>query len=138
MMDIEGAIYQRLISDAAITSRVNVYRGAPAVFTFSPVPDEAALPYIVVNPVSDIPLDTLAENGRQVVRDIACYVPNTGSVEPITRLSEAVRARFHRQVVTLDGYTNFLTSIVGLITAPTDRTVFGRIISVRFSLRQNP
>lgn len=137
-MNIEGAIYQRIIGDGAITSLLNIYRGAPPVFTFAPVPDDAQLPYIIVNPVADIPLDTLAENGRQVTRDIACYVPNTGSVTPITTLSELVRARFHRSLITVDGYTNFLTSIAGVLTAPTDRTVFGRIISVRFSLRQNP
>jgi hypothetical protein len=137
-MNIEGAIYQRLVSDIDVTSRINVYRGAPAVFTFSPIPDDAQFPYVVVNAVSDVPLDTLVENGRQVTRDIACYVPNTGSATPITELSEAVRARFHRSFITVDGYTNFITTIVGVLTAPTDRTAFGRIVSVRFSLRQNP
>lgn len=136
-MNIEGAIYQRILGDSAITSLLNIYRNNPAVFTYSPVPDDAQLPYIVVNPVADIPLDTLSETGRQVTRDIACYVPNTGSTIPITTLSELVRARFHISLIPVDGYTNFLTSIVGIITAPTDRTVFGRIISVRFSLRQN-
>lgn len=136
-MNIEGAIYTRLLGDSQLTAMLNVYRNNPAVFTFAPVPDDAMLPYIVVNPVSDVPLDTLAEMGRQVTRDIACYAPNTGSPIQVTTLSERVRTLFHQQIILVDGYTNFLTSVTGLLTAPTDRTVFGRIVSVRFSLRQN-
>jgi hypothetical protein len=135
-MNIEGAIYTRLLGDSPLTAMLSVYRSNPAVFTFAPVPDDASLPYIIVNPVADVPLDTLAETGRQVTRDIACYAPNTGSPVDITNISERVRALFHQQIILVDGYTNFLTSVTGLNTAPTDRTVFGRIVSVRFSLRQ--
>ncbi len=135
-MDLESAIYARLTGDYRLTERLSVYRNAPAVFTESPVPDDVAFPYVVVTSVSDVPLDTLAETGRSVVRDFGCYARFTGSTQYLGQITERVRHLFHRQKVEVEGYSNFITQVIGINVAPSDRTVAGRIVSVRFSLRK--
>jgi hypothetical protein len=91
---------------------------------------------VVINPVSDVPLDTLAEEGRLIVRDIGCYAPAQGTTIIINQITERVRALFHRKPLTMEGYGNFIATVQGVLVAPTDRTVIGRIVSVRFSLRK--
>lgn len=136
-MNLDAGIYNHLAGDFDLTSMLNLYKDHPAIFVESPVPDEVLLPYVVVNSVSDVPLDTLAEEGRQVTRDIACYARYTGSSLEITTITERVRELFHRQQITVSGYSNFITTVAGVNIAPTDRTVVGRIVSVRFSLEKN-
>lgn len=135
-MDIEGAIYTHLTGDSTLTGMLAVYRNAPAVFMESPVPDDARRPFVVINSVSDVPLDTLAEEGREVIRDIGCYADYTGSQGPVLAITERVRELFHHRTVAVNGYSNFITTVSGIILAPTDRTISGRIVSVRFSLRK--
>ncbi len=136
-MNLEAAIYDYLAADFRLTDQLKTYRSAPAIFTESSIPEDADFPYVVVNSVSDVPLDTLAEEGRQVVRDIGCYCEYTGSSQQVNQIAERVRALFHRQSIPVDGYSNYITTIVGMILAPTDRNVVGRIVSVRFSLEKN-
>jgi hypothetical protein len=136
-MRLERALYEYMAADFDLTNQLNLYQSAPAIFTDT-VPEEAEFPFIVVNSVSDVPLDALVEEGRQVVRDFACYAANRGSTQQVVQITERLRALFHRQSVPVDGYSNFITTIVGISQAPTDRTVIGRIVSVRFSLRKLP
>lgn len=135
-MDLDASLYAYLAADAPLLGLLATYRSAPAIFTEPPVPDDADLPYIVINSISDVPFDTLAEEGRNVIRDIGCYARFTGSSAPIIAIAERVRSLLHSQTILVPGYANIVTSVVGVANAPTDRTVSGRIVSTRFLLRK--
>lgn len=127
------AIYSRLREDATLTALLSTYDGRPAIFTVDPAPGDAELPYIVTaGHVSDVPWDTKTTRGRDIRRDIRCYAAATGSMVQIESIAEKVRKLFHRQKIPVEGYNNVFTSCTGPIIGPTDGTVYGLIVTVRF------
>lgn len=136
-MNLTSAFYDVLAGDATLVSLLSTYESNPAIFTVDPAPGDATLPYIVAaGHVADVPFDTKTEEGREVTRDVRCYDAADGSSVTVEAMAERVRALFHRQTFTIDGFGVIVSECTGPIVA--DETVgeiggdaYGRIVSVR-------
>lgn len=130
------AIFNRLIADTSLTSKVAVYKGHPAVFTIDPVPANAVLPYVVVSgPTSDVPFDTKTTEGREMLVDVRCYTDDNGSKALVEEIAERVRELFHRQKIEVTGYDNLITICNGPIFMSEDGA-YGMIVTIRFKLER--
>lgn len=127
--------YDVLVGDATLAGLLATYGGAPAIFTGATVPEDAVLPYLVsVAAVADEPADTKNSTGREIVRDIACYAPATGSATAVAAIAERVRGLFHRQTFAVPGYVTEIVDASGPVAADED-DAYGRIVTVRAVLR---
>jgi hypothetical protein len=137
MSILTKTFYDALIGDAELVALISQYEGLPAVFTTDPAPDSAAPPYVVTaGEVSQEPSDTKTTLGRTIMRDVRCYAPDGGSAETIEAIAERVRAIFHRQELSIDGYTWILSDVTGPIVAD-ERDAYGRILTVEVVAREN-
>ena len=134
----EDAIRDVLVADSTLTAMLSTFtpRGggtaAPAIFTQDPVPENAALPYVVVaGPISDEPFDAKGEPlGRDALIDIRCYTARTGSVSVVTQIASRVRTLLHRQEVAVTGLAWIETILSGPIKQDEDET-YGRVLNAR-------
>lgn len=132
-MSVSKTLYDALIADSDVAAQADSYLGSPAVFT-AEVPEDAPDTFIHLSRgnVSDLPFDTKTWIGREIVRDVYCYGPDTGSDVAIDNLAEAVRAVLHRASFSL-GSGTIICEAGGPIIAPTGENVVGRVVSVRIT-----
>lgn len=136
MRAVKDGYHARIVGISAITSRLASYRGAPAVFTRSPVPSDASFPFVVIrDSLSDDPFDTKTTIGREVVNDIGIYTDANGNPELVEDIAERIRDAVHRNPVTVSGYGSFIAIAIGPVEAPTDDDdrVYGRIVQARLT-----
>lgn len=137
MSILTSAFYDKMANDATLTAMLAMYNGNPAIFTTDPAPGDATLPYIVsAGEVAQSPLDTKNSLGREALRDIRIYAPALGSAVEIEAIAERVRALFHRQILTLTGFTNIITNCDGPLVAD-ETDIYGRIISVSITATED-
>ena len=133
-MDLTPAVYSRLAGDAELAALLATYKGAPAVFTSDPAPEDAALPYIVTaGQVGDTAFDTKTTRGRDVRRDVRCYAAATGSAVTVEAIAERVRVLFHRHKLAVSGMETWIAEASGPIEADGDEA-YGRIVTVRLAM----
>jgi hypothetical protein len=135
-LNLAEAIHARQNGDATLTAMLAIYRGTPAVFTIGPAPDDAEMPYTVSDgDTSSQPYDTKTTRGREVMRDVRCYAPASGSVLVVEAIAERVRTLFHRYGLEVDGYQ----VIVAMANGPTQANepdCYGRVVSLRYILME--
>lgn len=137
---LSQAFYDRMANDATLTSGSGLatYGLAPAIFTRDPVPQDATLPYILMDGETlHDPFDTKTTLGHDLTRDIRVFAEATGSTEVVETLAERIRQLFHRYALPVTGFTKtLLAEAFGPIELPSDGTVYGREISVRLVLME--
>lgn len=141
------ALYNVLANDGTLTTLLgyssHYYRiegvDRPCIFTVDPAPKGADLPYIIVNPVSDVPEDTKTTEGRNFVRDIRCYTASGGSSYLVEETAERVWTLLHRnKTIVIDGYSLAAPLwCIALRPSPKEEWAYGRIVSVRFRVVKN-
>lgn len=141
-MNLTLALYTLLVSDPTLTGLLAVYQDAPAIFTTDPAPGDAALPYIVsAGEVAQVPMDTKTTRGRDLMRDVRCYAPATGSAVLVEQIAERVRALLHRQPLTISGFTWLVSDIAGPIVADeretqSGRDTYGRVLTLSLKAQE--
>ncbi len=136
---VTKAIYQALTGNAQLVAGLPVYRGSPAIFSGFLVPPDAPLPRVVISldPVSDESQDDVTAFQREQVRDIFIYAgrgtTGVASEQPIAVLAEQVRSALHLNYLAVAGWTCNLAHASGPKVAPTDETVVGRVVTLRYS-----
>jgi hypothetical protein len=129
MTDIGPAIRTATLADDYITERLSVWNGAPAVFTRSPVPEDAKFPLCKISPdVTYGDEDGLKSKRDVIVRDVIFYgrVAAPGDTDDHTRRVEAMayhfRDVFHRNPRALfnDDFHVISINASGPRVAPTD------------------
>lgn len=131
---ITEAIHGRLVNDAALTALLATYNGVPAIFTTEPVPEDAALPYIVSSgEATNDAFDTKVSSGRRITRDIRCYTEAADSAALVEALAERVVALFHRHKLSVDGFRTIIADASGPVSSDED-LAYGRVVSVRLTL----
>ncbi len=121
MQPLTQAIYNQMANDSTLTGMLSTYSGGPAIFMYSPIPSAATRPLVVcANSIEDKPFDTKTSTGREVTRLIGCYDVSTGTYDTVEAIAERVRYLFHRQILTVTGYTMILAEAKGPIIAPAD------------------
>ena len=131
-----AAIYSLLATDATLIALLSDYSGQPPIFTAMPIPEGARLPWIITEgEVSNIPFDTKGTEGRELLKDIRCYAEATGSAVDIEAIAERVRTLFHRQELTITGFTNIIT-LAENILAIDEPDVYGRVVTIRLIVQE--
>ena len=137
MSALTAAIAARLGGDPELASLLAGYRGGPAVFTVDPAPEDAELPYIVTaGEVTQTPVDTKTDRGRQVWRDVRCYAAVDGSAVTVEAMAERVRTLLHRSpALDIDGFRVTVAECSGPVAAD-ELDAYGRIVTVRLIMRE--
>jgi hypothetical protein len=139
-MSISAAFYNRLVNDAELKTLLGSYNGVPAVFTASPVPDNASLPYVItagqVSDSTEIPTNTKNRTATQFMRDIRIYAEQTGSMAPIEKIGERVWNIFHKQPLTINGWNVLEVKATRPVIYPQDG-VYGLYVTVTVTMQQN-
>jgi hypothetical protein len=132
---ITQAFYTRLVGDATIQGLVGTYGGSYCIFTTHPVPEDAPYPLILTaGHVADDAWDTKETPGRELLRDIHAYTAVTGSATTVEAMGERIRALFHRQLLTVAGFSSVLTLASGPIQHDGE-DFYGRVVTVRLVLQ---
>lgn len=134
-MNLTEAIYDRLAGDATLTAMLSTYRGAPAIFTVDPAPEDAVAPFVVTaGHVADVAFDTKTTLGREVWRDVRCYTGDKeGSALVVEAVAERVRVLLHRHKLVVTGFTTMVAECSGPVVAD-EQGAFGRIVTVRLMM----
>jgi hypothetical protein len=133
--EIDNALDERMMSDSDLTNLLGTFRGMPNVFLMSELPDGVAPPYIAVpaSP-SSAAHDTKTSVGRVHIRDIGCYTAANGSPAGVDAIANRVWELFHRHPLVVAGWDNIIVDVQGPVVAPTDHTLYGRIVTVSMTL----
>ena len=129
-MDLALSLVNRLNSDTAVTSKISSYNGSPSVFASWPVPPDASRPFIVIQLVSYNAWDDAVVHGRDTLYDVGCYC-NSASGSDIHDLVESVRARIHKQQLSLDTGRFVKVVCTDVAPAPTDSSLIGMVLTFR-------
>ena len=142
MSAVTQAFFDRLVNDSALTALLGTFKGSPSIFTKTPLPPDVSLetngPYILTTgEASQDPgsLDTKNSVGREIVRDIRCFADIAQSTKVVEDVAERVRDLFHRQAITVAGFTVEIAEVTGPIEAD-EEDALGRIVTVRLVLSE--
>lgn len=142
MLDIVGAVYGRLNSDATLLAALAAYGAGKALVSDPPPADlvvDKALPVLIVgNPSSDEAADTYTEDYRTVTLSVRLYHRPAGSSLPLDTAAERVRTLLRswpQGAVT--GGTLIDAAVSGPVAGPTDDpAVEGRIVTARLIFKE--
>lgn len=139
MRQLTQGIFNYLAADAGLASRLATYSFdgvmRPAVFTDLPVPEDAAFPFVAVSGnITGPALDTLNTMGAEITRDVGVYDKASQGQATLEDTADYVRSLFHFRPFTVPLYRMISCSAGYPVIAPTDQTVNGRLITVRFLL----
>lgn len=87
-MPILKGLYDYLVADSGVTSRVTTYKGAPAVFTIDPAPPDAGTKMIVLTQVGgDRENSCRAHRGSGLRIDVRCWDDKSQSDKAVRELA---------------------------------------------------
>lgn len=140
MNALSDAIYDRLTGSdpdaVALCAGLAAYKGAPAVFAGTYVPDDAPRPYVAIRPpMAADTADTKDRQGQALSVDIGVYDNNSGTDAPVADLAELIRGLLHKRPLAMSGWSALIADARPPIYAPTDNYVLGRIVQTRWTLR---
>lgn len=152
MTNVGPYIRAAILANSSIASELSTWQGSPAVFTRSPVPDDAEYPMVVTPAdVAVTDQDAIRNLRTVVVRDIFVYgnLGAPGSTEDHTRIVEdaayEIRRMFHRKSSSL-GNTPFHVIDIkasGPQIAPTEMyassepNIIGRVVTLTLRIEEN-
>lgn len=145
MTDVGPALRAAVIANAAISSELSQWQGAPAVFTRLPLPEDASFPCVAIPfEASTLDQDALTSQRTVIVRDIMVYgnIAAPGTDEDQTRvvddIARELRTMFHRNKAALVNTSYHVIDIVvnGPRPAPVDddKTV-GRMVTLTLRIQ---
>lgn len=128
------AIVELLAADAPLEALLGDYASEPAIFDAEApqdFPDGTA--FIVVQDVSTMPWDTHSSIGYDMLIDIRCYAPRTGSYRELREVVKAARRVLHRARPTVENrLSGWIWAGGGPIPLPeTEELVIGQVLTVR-------
>jgi hypothetical protein len=137
--ELTTAFVARLKTDATLLALLAKYPAGgadPAVFSFDPVPEDAALPYIVTaGEFAVTPQDTKTTRRRDAFRDVRVYADAAGSAVTVEAIQKRVRELFHRFPLVVTGFTTVIARASGA-TIVDEKDVYGRVVTVRLTLEE--
>ncbi len=132
MLELSRALVNHLRSDSILASKLGEFRGHPAIFATSPVPDPTTTPFVVTLGISDITLKTKSGIVREVNQDIGIYDDEDGSPADIEDISEYIREKLRAPLVVPDWSMSAL-EMSGPVLNDTDE-LHGRVLTARIVL----
>jgi hypothetical protein len=132
VIDLSRALVSYLRADTVLRDKLGSFRGHPSIFATQPIPGQATSPFIVMNPVSDVTLETKTGIVREITQDISVYDDEDGSPADVEVISEYLREKLRSSFDVPDWSMSGL-SISGPIQ--NDSSDFhGRILTARIVL----
>ena len=134
---IADALYDLLAGDATLAGLLASYRGGPAIFTTQPIPPDAPMPYVLIQPpASDTSIRSLDNNeiGREVERDVSIFGVATGSNRMIQDSAERIRTITHGAHLDVDGFRRVKVRATGPVQLSADSDSYGRQVSLHLRL----
>jgi hypothetical protein len=142
MLDIVGAVYARLTTDATLMGSLKAYGAGKALVADPPPGDllaDSDKPLIIISaPADDEDADSYSEAYRNVTIRIRLYHRPSGSTLPLDTAAERVRARLKSWPGSnLTGGKLINAAVSGPVAGPTDDpAVEGRIVTARLLLEE--
>jgi hypothetical protein len=141
--NLKAPIRTAILAATAITDELATYKGAPAVFTRRPIPDDATYPCIVIETDLSRDEDALVALRPVVMADICVYGtndPQGAEYRAVENIGYALRNLFHRKRWSIVPTDAAVIDVVarGPSAAPTDdeKTV-GRVVTLQVRLRDD-
>lgn len=138
--DLSDPLYAALTGTSDMLDGLAIYKGAPAVFTRRPVPDDCGYPLILTaGDVTHGDQDFIDAPLAVIVRDIAIYGKNPDHYRTVEAIAFAVRDLFHRkrESLVVPGWNVVDIRCSGPIVAPVDDDhTCGRIVVLTVRLSQ--
>jgi len=135
---VSKALVNKLKADATLQGLMTTYNSEYTWFSLPSAPEGADRPLGLVIPVSDTPWNTTAAEGREQTWDIACFIDADGSIATLESIAEQVHDLFdstQSPTLSVSGYTTDMIDVVsGPTIAPTDDTLYGRVVTIRLRL----
>lgn len=139
---VSQAFYNRMASDPTLTGLLSVYKGAPAIFTATPIPGDADLPLITAfgnaTAPSDVPEASKQGIAVRVQRDINCYAAASGSAVVVEDIAGRVFELFERQerAIAVPGWRVVRSRADFPIVGETDESAYGLLVLVELRLEK--
>ncbi len=135
MLSVQKAIWNALKGDTDLVALVSTYAGQPAIFTGDLVPEQAKLPFIVINPpFTAVKQRTSIYDGFELLFDIAVISQKTTSSALIDELTQAVYGVLLTTEIEIVDYKTLHQSVAQAISLDTDGEVAGRNIQFNIIL----
>lgn len=142
MLDISGAVFTRLSTDATLLALLKPYGAGKAIVADPPPPEllaDDALPILIIGaPFDDEADDTYTENYRVVGLRVRLYHRPKGSSLPLDTAAERVRTLLRSWPAgAVTGGTLIDAAVSGPVAGPTDDpAVEGRIVTARLIFKE--
>lgn len=134
MIDLSRAIVDFLRADPTLAAKLGNFRGHPAIFATSPVPEPTTTPFIVTQAISDETLDKKDGVMREIDQDIGIYDDQDGSAADIESIAEYLREKL-RTPFTVPNWTMSVVHLSGPALNDVE-DLHGRILSARIILER--
>jgi hypothetical protein len=142
MLDIIGAVFNRLESDATLTGQLKAYNGGRAIVSDPPPADllaDSDAPVLIIGaPFEDEADDTYTEDYRAVAVNIRLYHRPAGSTLSLDTAADRVRFLLRSWPAgAVPGGSIVNAAAAGPVAGPTDDpAVEGRIITARILFKE--
>lgn len=134
------AFYARMADDDGDNGLVEMlaeYGDRPAIFSYFPTPEVDGLYVVLTGNIVSSPDDTKNDRGRTVERRIYVYGPATGSTAAVEAAAERIRFLFHRNPLTVSGFSVYIASAEGPIEVPGGDDLYGRMVIVTMTGKES-
>ena len=123
-LDVLTGIYDAIMNDTNITDLLGEWEEGPSVHTRRPVPDDAAMPQVLIGPIvtrTSI-ADGLNYYHPTVEIDVITYGFQPDDYRKVEEVAEMIHAKFHRQrgSFAIENYELTDIQCSGPAPAPTD------------------
>lgn len=132
MTVIRRPLTAALKADATFAALVTTYLGQPAIFADDLAPADAAMPYVVVKPVSTVPLNTLRTKGRADSLDVHTFIRAGIGDTILDAVEERLRDLFDEpaSLPAVAGYHVISISVAGIMAGAYEPGIESRIVTL--------
>ena len=129
MIDLNRALVNYLRADPVLAAQLGTFRGHSSIFASAPIPEQATKPFILLQSVSDVNLETKNRTVREITEDIGIYDDEDGSAANVEFIAEYLREKL-RTPFTVPDWTMSALSLSGPFLNDSDE-YHGRILTAR-------
>jgi hypothetical protein len=115
-----------------LAAQLGTFRDHPSIFASAPVPEQATKPFILLQSVTDVNLETKNRTVREITEDIGIYDDEDGSAADVEFIAEYLREKL-RTPFTVPDWTMSALSLSGPMLNDSDE-YHGRILTARIVL----
>ncbi len=139
MIEVKSALTNALRADPNLASMIGSYLGGSSVFPFSPIPEDATNPFVVVGgPIADSEYGVKREDVREVTVDVGVYGDANGDYEAVARPADYIRRKirsWERVEYAVINWNVISVNAAGPLENDLD-DLYGRVVSFTFILER--